>query len=51
MFIFKNTIIVGISCAKIVHSNKLFCFLHCLIWKFKKILGLNIQKNVNSYEK
>lgn len=27
MFIFKNTIIVGISCAKIVHSNELFCFL------------------------
>lgn len=24
MFIFKNTIIVGISCAKIVHSNELF---------------------------
>lgn len=26
MFIFKITIIVGISCAKIVHSNKLSVF-------------------------
>lgn len=44
MFIFKNTIIVGISCAKIVHSNELFCFLYRLIWKYKRILVLYRQK-------